>query len=228
MHRSIATRVILLASVLLFPLAEGSGTLAAVHSSVPHSLIPFVNFQKDFKITAGKDHGRIVALTSRLDALNDKKSQFTFGDYATVHLARNPRGIMLLERLDLIRNRSHVIYDPALPVLPVQVGAGAFFRETRYRMYNSETGKLKRSGRVTHSVQRIAPSHFDTPAGSVEGLFIEMEHRMEMEYMSELRINLGLGCREGEGPVFGTGQYKITRLGLFSEIKNAAAGILAR
>jgi hypothetical protein len=146
-----------------------------------------------------------------------------------VHLVRDASGALLMERLDLIKSRSYVVYEPSLPVVPVNFEAdGQVQREGHYRMYNGETGKLKRSGRVTHAVQRISRSQFDTPAGPIDGFYVEMDHRMDMEYMSELRINLGLGCREGEGPVFGTGQYKVTKLGVFTETKKAAAGVMSR
>ena len=75
-----------------------------------------------------------LTVPSKPDAA-DKKSKITFGDYATAHLAQNALGVLLLERLDLIKNRSYVIYDPALPVLPATLEAiGSFQRETRYRM----------------------------------------------------------------------------------------------
>src|SRR5215472_13777966 len=60
-------------------------------------------------------------------------------------------------------------------------------------MYNRDTGKLKRSGRVIHSVKRISRSQFDTPAGLIDGYYIELDHRMDMEYKSQLRLSLGLG-----------------------------------
>lgn len=226
MSRRSAAQLTVLIFIVVLASPERVWPLLSVDNS---RLLPFSSFQRDFKITAGKDQGRVVALTSRPDRSDGTKSTFTFGDYITVHLARNRRGMLLLERLDLIKSRSHVIYDPALPVLPMDLQAvEPFPRETQYHMYSNETGRLKRSGRVIHSVQRIVPSRFDTPAGPIDGLFIEIDHRMEMEYLSELRIKLGLGCREGEGPVFGTGQYKITRLGIFAETKYGAAGVMSQ
>jgi len=58
-------------------------------------------------------------------------------------------------------------------------------------MYNRDTGKLKRSGRVIHSVKRISRSQFDTPAGLIDGYYIELDHRMDMEYKSQLRLEPG-------------------------------------
>lgn len=219
--------VALLTATVLSASAHPAWPLAPTPQPTLQALIPFARFQKDFKITAGKDQGRVVVLQSRPDVADASKSRITFGDYATVHLARGARGGLLLERLDLIKSRSYVLYDPALPVVDLETRA-PFQRQTQYRMYALSSGRLKRSGRVTHTVRRIEPARFETPAGPVEGHFIDMEHRMEMEYLSELRIDLGLGCREDEGPVFGTGRYRITRLGLFSEIRDAAAGILSR
>jgi len=220
-------RIVLLGAAVWLAWPNPVWPLAGLNDALVRNLIPLASFRRDFKITAGKDQGRVVPLMSRPDLADQKKSKITFGDYATVHLAQNPLGALLLERLDLIKNRSYVIYDPPLPVLPSDVAAVASFqRETRYRMFSADTGRLKRSGRVSHSVRRISAAQFDTPAGNVDGFFIEMDHRMEMELLSELRINLGLGCREGEGPVFGTGQFTLTRLGVFSEVKGAAAAVM--
>jgi hypothetical protein len=226
-HSAKAQRILLIVGFLA--VHADRGWPLATPNPVARHLIPLTSFQREFKITAGKDQGRRVALTSRPDLTNEKKSIIVFGDYAAVHLVRDQNGMLLLERLDLIKSHSYVVYEPSLPVLPVNLEApGRFEQEAHYRMYNSETGRLKRSGRVTHSVQRISRSQFDTPAGPIDGFFVEMDHRMDMEYLSELRITLGLGCREGEGPVFGTGQYKVTRLGVFTETKKAAAGIIHR
>ena len=95
-------------------------------------------------------------------------------------------------------------------------------------MYSLETRKLKRAGKVTHWVQRISQSRFNTPAGVIDGYYVEISHRMDMEYNSKLFLTLGLGCRLDEGPVYGSGQYTVKKLGLFTETKTAAAGLVAR
>lgn len=192
-------------------------------------LIPLSRWQKEFKITAGKDQGRLVPLISRPDLRDERRWQVVFGDYAAIHLLREPSGTLLMERLDLIKSRSYVVYEPALPVLPSGLNAArSFQRETGYEMFSLETGKLKRAGRVTHQVKRISNSEFDTPAGPLNGYYIEIDHRMEMEYYSQLHLTLGLGCRMDEGPIFGSGQYTIKKLGLFSETKIAAAALAKR
>jgi hypothetical protein len=38
-------------------------------------------------------------------------------------------------------------------------------------------------------------------------------------------MTLGLGCRLDDGPVFGSGNYTLTKLGLFTETKTAAAAL---
>lgn len=192
----------------------------------PSDLIPPFSWRKEFQIIAGKDQGRLVSLISLPDRRDATRWQVVFGDYAAIHLLRDPNGTLLMERLDLIKSRSYVVYEPALPVLPATLnGAGLFQRETGYKMFSRETGKLKRAGRVTHAIKRISNSQFDTPAGPMNGYYIEVDHRMEMELYSQLRLTLGLGCRMDEGPIFGAGQYTITRLGLFSETKTAAAAL---
>jgi hypothetical protein len=212
--------------LLTAALAETVWPLPLTNDISPSDLIPPSSWRKDFKITAGKDQGRLVPLISRPDQRDARRWQVIFGDYAAIHLLREPGGTLLMERLDLIKSRNYVVYEPALPVLPAALnGAATFQHDTGYKMFSLETGKLKRAGRITHRVKRISNSEFDTPAGPMNGYYIEIDHLMEMEYYSQLRLTLGLGCRMDEGPIFGAGQYTITRLGFFSETKTAAAAL---
>jgi len=192
-------------------------------------LIPLASWQKQFKITDGKDRGRVVPLISQPDLADDKRWQLIFGDYASILLVKSPGGALMIERLDFFQSRSFIVYEPALPVLPSDVDViGSAGLQTGYKMYSRETGKLKRSGRVTHVVKRISRSQFDTPAGLLEGYYIELDHRMDMEYKSQLRLSLGLGFRLDEGPIYGAGQYTVRKLGLFTETKTAAAALVKR
>jgi hypothetical protein len=193
------------------------------------ALIPLASWQKQFKITDGKDRGRIVPLISQPDLADDRRWQLVFGDYASILFVKNLQGDPMIERLDLFQSRTYIVYEPALPLLPSAVNlAGSTELQTGYKMYNRETGKLKRSGRVIHSVKRISRSQFDTPAGIIDGYYIELDHRMDMEYKSQLRLSLGLGFRLDEGPVYGSGQYTVKKLGLFSETKTAAVALAKR
>ena len=204
-------------------------SLPPSHETSISELIPLVNWQKQFKITEGKDRGRVVPLISHPDLGDKKKWRLVFGDYAGMLLVRGPNGGLMLERLDLFKSRSYVVYEPALPVLPADVSlAGSIRFETGYKMYSLETHKLKRAGKVTHWVQRISQSRFNTPAGVIDGYYVEIAHRMDMEYNSKLYLTLGVGCRVDEGPVHGSGQYTVKKLGLFTETKNAAAGLVVR
>ena len=61
------------------------------------------------------------------------------------------QGALIMDRLDLFKSKSYVTYEPALRVLPAEIdSADAVVRQTGYKMYSVETGKLKRAGRVTH------------------------------------------------------------------------------
>jgi hypothetical protein len=196
---------------------------------VARELISLASWQKQFKITEGKDRGKIVPLISQPDGADDKRWQLVFGDYAGILLVKNPGGALMVERLDLFQSRSYIVYEPALPVLPSDVNSvGSAGLQTGYKMYSRETGKLKRSGRVTHFVKRISRSQFDTPVGLIDGYYIELDHRMDMEYKSQLRLSLGLGFHLDEGPVYGSGQYTVRKLGLFTETKTAAAALSKR
>jgi hypothetical protein len=176
-------------------------------------LIPLVSWQKQFKITEGTDRGKVV-LISQPDLADEKRWRLVFGDYAGILLVKNPSGALMMERLDLYKSRSYIVYEPALPVLQGDVSSSGSIRlQTRYKMYSRETGKLKRAGGVTHFVKQISHSQFDTPAGLIDGYYIEIDHRMDMEYNSQLHLSLGLGCRLDDGPVYGSGRYTLKKLG---------------
>ena len=192
-------------------------------------LIPLTSWQRQFKITEGKDRGKVVPLTSEPDLKNEKRWKLIFGKYAAVHVVREPGGALTMNRLDLPNSRSFIIYDSPLPVMPRDVSSSDLIhRETGYKMYSLATGKLKRAGRVTHQVKPASSSQFDTPAGRLNGYYVEIDHRMDMEYFSQLHLTLGLGCQLDQGPVYGSGQYTLTKLGLFTESKTAGAALVAQ
>lgn len=221
--RRIAGLVLALAVCLSTPALAGIA-LAPKADSLSQ-LIPLTTWDKQFKITEGKDRGRVVPLTLRRDQDKAGHWYLTFGDYAGVVLANNNGRGLMLERLDLFKSHSQVVYDPALPILTPEIAAGTATRVlAAFNMFDAETGRLKRSGRVTHWVKRVSPSRFKTPAGVIDGYFIEIDHRMDMP-LAQLQMALGLGCRLDEGPVFGSGLYTLTKLGIFSETKTAAAAL---
>ena len=205
---------------------RATGVSAAPYGVTVRELIPQANWQKQFKITDGKDQGKLVPLTFQQGTREGWS--LNFGDYAGVHLKNDATGALMLDRLDLFKSRSFVVYEPALPILARDIGSGvSILRQTNFKMYDRDTGKLKRTGQASHLVKRVSPSRFETPAGLIDGYYIEIEHRMEMQF-AQLHMSLGLGCRVDEGPVYGFGRYTLRKLGLFSETKTAAAALAIR
>jgi hypothetical protein len=202
--------------------------IAPQHLTVSE-LIPLASSQKEFKIISGKDQGRLVPLTFQSDPTDEKRWRLSFGDYGRISL-RSSSGALIMDRLDLFNSKSYVVYEPALRVLPAEIdSASAVVRQTGYRMYSADTGKLKRAGRVTHLVKRVSRSQFSTPAGLIDGYHIEIEHKMDMEYHSQLLLTVGLGCRLDEGLVYGAAHYKLRKLGgLLTETKTSAAALFTR
>jgi hypothetical protein len=191
-------------------------------------LIPASNWQKQFKITDGKDLGNVVPLTSV--ALSDEKRwKLVFGNYAGVYLLQEASGEVIIERLELFKSRNAIVYEAALPIVPSDINlANLIRRETGYQMFNLDTGKLKRTGRITHLLQPASASQFDTPAGRLDGHYLEIDHIMEMEYRSQLHLTLGLGYRLNEGPIYGSAKYSVTKLGVFTATKTARAALFTR
>ena len=222
--------------VLSIALSVATATLAGIApqpSTAQHvtasELIPLTSSQKEFKIIDGKDQGKLVPMTFQADPKDGKSWQLSFGDYGRISL-RSTAGELFLERLDLFKSKSFVIYEPALRVLPADVeSAGVLVRQTGYKMYSVETGKLKRSGRVTHLVKRVLRSQFSTPAGLIDGYQIEMEHKMEMEYQSHLLLAVSLGCARDDGLVYGSTRYRLSKLGgLLTETKTSSVALSRR
>lgn len=219
-------RVVLVFAIALWATIFGSVTWALAPSDgiTVRELIPLADWHKQFKITDGKDRGKLVPLTFHRGGAQDGW-RLDFGDYAAIHLRNDATGSLMMQRLDLSKSHSFIVYDPALPILPRNIGSGiAVPRQAKFKMYDRETGRLKRIGFVNHVVKRLSRAQFETPAGSIEGYYIEIDHRMEMQF-AQLHMSLGLGCRLDDGPVYGTGRYTLTKLGIFSETKTAAAGL---
>jgi hypothetical protein len=202
--------------------------LAPSYEITIRELIPLADWQKQFKITDGRDRGKVVPLTFHRGAGTKDGWRLDFGDYAGIYLKNDAGGSLMMERLDLIKSRSFIVYEPALPIFARDIASGvAVPRQANFKMYDRETGRLKRIGRATHVVRRVSLSQFETPAGLIDGYYLEIDHRMDMQY-AQLHMSLGLGCRLDEGPVYGVGRYTLTKLGLFTETKTAAAGLAIR
>jgi hypothetical protein len=221
-------RIVLILTAVLSATVFGraTGAFSAPYAVTVKELIPLANWQKQFKITDGKDQGRLVPLTFK----NGSREgwSLSFGDYAGVHLRNDATGALMLERLDLFKGRSFIVYDPALPILARDIASGvAILRQANFKMYDRDSGKLKRTGQASHLVKQVSRSQFETPAGLIDGYYIEIEHRMDMQF-AQLLMSLGLGCRLDEGPVYGSGRYTLRKLGIFSETKTAAAALAIR
>jgi hypothetical protein len=224
----VRTRSIVIFLGILWAMSYWRSTwaLAPSHEVMAREIIPLANWEKQFKITDGKDRGRVVPLTFHRGGGDGWR--LDFGDYAGIYLKNDAAGSLMMERLDLIKSRSFIVYEPALPIFARDIAAGvAVPRQANFKMYDRETGRLKRIGRATHVVRRVSLSQFETPAGLIEGYYFEIDHRMDMQY-AQLNISLGLGCRLDDGPVYGAGRYTLTKLGLFTETKTAAAGLTVR
>ena len=199
-----------------------------VKEATLRQLIPVSNWQKQFKITEGKDLGNVVPLTS-VPPSNEKRWKLVFGNYAGVYLLQEASGEVIIERLELFKSRNAIVYEAALPIVPSDINlANLIRRETGYQMFNLDTGKLKRTGRITHLLQPASASQFDTPAGRLDGHYLEIDHIMEMEYRSQLHLTLGLGYRLNEGPIYGSAKYSVTKLGVFTATKTARAALFTR
>ena len=214
------------ASLILTSTLAGSAPQPSLSRRITAGeLIPLASSQREFKIIDGKDQGRLVPLTVHADPASEKRWQLSFGDYGRLSL-RASSGALILDRLELFKSKSYVVYEPALSVLPAEIDVVGSLRQTEYKMYSIETGKLKRAGRVTHLIKRISPSQFSTPAGVIDGYQVEIEHKMDMEYQSQLLLSVSLGCRLDEGLVYGSAHYYLKKLGgLLTESKTSTAAL---
>ncbi len=131
--------------------------LAPSYEITIRELIPLADWQKQFKITDGRDRGKVVPLTFHRGAGTKDGWRLDFGDYAGIYLKNDAGGSLMMERLDLIKSRSFIVYEPALPIFARDVASGvAVPRQANFKMYDRETGRLKRIGRATHVVRRVS------------------------------------------------------------------------
>jgi hypothetical protein len=218
-------RVLFVIALFGSPFVAAGRTFPAPQDVSVAKLIPLARWQKQFKITEGADRGRVVPLTFRHDPQKVDRWTLAFGDYAAVSLLRNSDGALAMERLDLVKSRSYIVYEPALPILPRDFAGQSFDkRQAFFKMYDVETGVLKRTGRASHVVKQFAASRFDTPAGAIDGYYVTIDHRMEMQF-AHLNMTIGLGCRLDDGPVYGSGRYTLTKLGFLSSTKTVSAAL---
>jgi len=222
-------RTILVGIIILWTIFFGPATwaLAPSYEIAVRNFFPLVDWQKQFRITDGRDRGKVVPLSLHHAGGTQEAWRLDFGDYANIHLRNDVSGLTM-DRLDLVKSRSFIVYEPALPVFARDLGSGVgITRQANFKMYDAETGRLKRVGRVTHVMKRVSRSRFETPAGLIDGYYVEVDHRMDMQY-AQLQMSVGLGCRLDDGPVYGSGRYTLTKLGFFSETKTVAAGLVSR
>ena len=225
MHKIAAMALLLGVSLSGVALAPAQPEPMAAGEVRPAELMPLAAWQKQFEITEGTERGKLVALVLENDPSREQRWRLGFGDYASVIMRKDATGALVMERIDLLKSRSYIVYEPALPILPRRVGSElSIRRDATFKMYDLEDGKLKRAGRATHIVKQISYSQFDTPAGLIDGYNVDIEHGMRMQY-ARLNIALRLGCRLDDGPVYGAGRYTLRMLGLFSETRSAAAGL---
>jgi len=143
----IRTVLSLFACVSVAALAGVAWPLPPHQEVTVRELIPLASWQKQFKITEGKDRGKMVPLIFQHDRGNEQRWKLIFGNYASILVRSDSRGALMMERLDLFKSRSYIVYEPALPILPRDITSGASMRrQASFRMYDLETGKLKRTG----------------------------------------------------------------------------------
>jgi hypothetical protein len=223
-----ARMILVLTTSLLASVLAGAAWSFPPPELTVRELIPQANWQKQFKITHGTDQGKLVPLVYHHGSGTQEGWMLSFGDYAGIRLMSDTTSGLMMDRLELFKSRSFIVYEPALPILARDIVSGvSIAKHANFKMYDRETGKLKRSGRATHVVKRVSRSQFETPAGLIDGYFIEIDHRMDLQF-AQLLLSLGLGCRLDEGPVYGSGQYTLTKLGLFSQTKTVAAALAKR
>src|SRR5918992_28178 len=114
MQRSFGIVLSFVSFLLTLTLVASVWSLPPSQEATVRGLIPLASWQKQFKITEGKDRGKVVALTSQRDLSNEKRWKLIFGNYAAIYLVQGPGGTLMMERLDFVNSRSYIVYEPAL------------------------------------------------------------------------------------------------------------------
>src|SRR5919197_1697870 len=120
-----ANIVLVLVACLCAPASGGAVPASSpLYQVAVRDLIPLADWQKRFKITDGKDQGKVVPLTLHRGPGTQEGWRLDFGDYAGLHLKSDPNGTLVMERLDLFKSRSFILYEPALPIFARDVVSG--------------------------------------------------------------------------------------------------------
>ena len=61
-----------------------------------------------------------MPVTFQADSTDEKRWKLSFGDYGRIFL-RSTSGALIMDRLDLFKSKSYVLYEPALRVLPAEI-----------------------------------------------------------------------------------------------------------
>ena len=110
-------RTVVFCAVLFWVTLFGPATWALAPSSdiAVRDLFPLADWQKQFRITDGRDRGKLVPLSLHHAGGAQETWRLDFGDYAGIHLRNDVSGLTM-DRLDLIKSRSFIVYEPALPI----------------------------------------------------------------------------------------------------------------
>jgi hypothetical protein len=147
LHRLVNIIIFTLVVYISVPASAGIVLAPSPQDVSLKQLIPLSTWNKQFKITEGKDRGKVVPLTLHRDRGKEGRWNLVFGDYAGIVLRNDAAGGFTMERLDLFKSHSYVVYEPALAILTTDVAAGGAVRhQASFKMFDIETGRLKRAG----------------------------------------------------------------------------------
>lgn len=186
------------------------------------TLMPLQERHRQFRITEGANEGqRVRQSLTRTD--DGEQWELLLEGYNRLYLERNPRGDLMLTRIDLIDQNKAVVYHPPVTMLPATVAAGTSLREQgRAVIYNLETNERTRTGSVTHQLERIAHSRFYTPAGEYTGYLAEVEHTIDTD-LANVTVRMEVGYVPQEGIVARRLRYTVEKLGFFGSTTTRTA-----
>ncbi|MEA2658179.1 MAG: hypothetical protein QOF64_764, partial [Candidatus Binatota bacterium] len=104
MHRLVSITIFILIVYISVPASAGIVLAPSPQDVSLKQLIPLSTWNKQFKITEGKDRGKVVPLTLHRDRGKQGRWNLVFGDYAGIVLRSDAGGGFTMERLDLFKS----------------------------------------------------------------------------------------------------------------------------
>jgi len=177
------------------------------------TLLPLVERDATFKVTAGERRGQTVRVSI---ASHDDHWRLIQPDFKTRHVTRGEDGALLMSQSYVKHKDSRLSFDPAVPLLPSTMAPGAIkeFRAA-VRVTSLDGKRVKASGDCVRRVELLGQRRIEIGDEEVDVYRVRATERFDFT-LAHVRVVTTTDFVPGVGQVRQQVSEKITRLGIFS------------